>query len=602
MNQHESFNPFPGLRFFGLDDTTLFFGREGQSDELLRKLRETRFVAVVGTSGSGKSSLIHAGLLPALYSGLMTSERGSQWRVALFRPGNDPIGNLAHALNSSGQLPSEAEDDAGMHAMFTEVTLRRSSLGLVEYAQRLGMNPAENLLVVVDQFEELFRFRWARSGTGDEAAAFVKLLLEAADQRDSHVYVVITMRSDFLGDCTQFHGLIEAINPGQYLIPRLTRDDRSMAITGPIAVGGGQITPRLINRLLNDMGDSPDQLPIMQHALMRTWDRWTQHQAGTPLDLDDYEAIGGMNAALSLHCDEAYNELADDRSRMLAEKIFKALTEKDANNYIYRRPTVLREVCEVAEGSPAEIREVIEIFRREGRSFLMPPTPVSLEEGTVIDISHESLIRNWDRLRVWVDDEAQSARVYRRLAESAVLRREGAEGLMSDPSLQIALEWRQHQQPNRAWASRYHPEFDEAMNFLEASYANRDAQIDERERQRQGEIERDRRELEQAHLFATVQALAARRLRWLAVAMALLFVLALATAGFAMKARINAVTALKAARQSEIAATLARQEAEQQKSIAEKAMREAQEARDLARVVLEEQRRALSHKRGAKND
>src|SRR5205085_744322 len=221
-------NPFPGLRPFEFGESHLYFGRDGQSDQLIRKLSATRFVAVVGTSGSGKSSAVR-----------------------------------------QNRMPSN-----------------------------------ESLLVVVDQFEELFRF--ARVSASEqyryEAAAFVKLLLEAARQREHSVYVVLTMRSDFLGDCAQFWDLPEAINEGQYLIPRMTRDQRAEAITGPLTVCGGEITQRLVNRLLNDTGDNPDMLPILQHALMRTWENWAgDHADGEPVDLRHYEAIGTMSAALSQH-------------------------------------------------------------------------------------------------------------------------------------------------------------------------------------------------------------------------------------------------------------------------------------------------------------
>ena len=267
-------NPFPGLRPFETEEYRLFFGREGQSDELIERLQRARFLAVVGTSGSGKSSLIRAGLMPALRGGMMKGA-GSGWRIAVMRPGGDPIGNLAAELVKKEVL-SEAgaglpDDEA---EAVIEATLRSGSLGIVNVARiaRLG---DEKLLIVVDQFEELFRFRAAHEGgSTDEASAFVKLLLEAARQRDFSIYIVLTMRSDFLGDCAQFQGLPEAINDGQYLIPRMTRDERRFAVTGPVGVTRGKISEPLINRLLNDVGDNPDQLPILQHALMRTWEYW----------------------------------------------------------------------------------------------------------------------------------------------------------------------------------------------------------------------------------------------------------------------------------------------------------------------------------------
>jgi WD40 repeat protein/energy-coupling factor transporter ATP-binding protein EcfA2 len=503
-------NPFPGLRPFESSETHLFFGRDGQSEELLRRLKRTRFLAVVGTSGSGKSSLVRAGLLPALQGGLMASA-GSDWRIAILRPGGDPIGNLARALAGPAVLGARGKNDAGMQAVMAETTLRRSSLGLVELISRARtklddggqqlFRDYENLLVVVDQFEELFRFKQLieEENSKEDAAAFVKLLLEAVGQRDEQrIYVVLTMRSDFLGDCSQFFELPEAINNGQYLIPRMTRDERREAISGPVAVGQGAISEPLVNQLLNDVGDNPDQLPILQHALMRTWDHWLGHRNGNPIDIRDYNAIGGMAEALSRHADEAYAEL-NDSQKLITEKLFKGLTEKGTDNREIRRPMEVQEICELTGANEAAVIAVIEVFRREGRSFLMPPpadaltgAPVQLNRESLIDISHESLIRNWERLKQWVDEESRSARIYRRLAETAVLHKEGGAGLWRDPDLGVALTWREQNSPNEVWAKRYHPEFPLAVRFLDESVAARDAQIAGEEARRRKEINRTR--------------------------------------------------------------------------------------------------------------
>ena len=529
-------NPFPGLRPFETEEYRLFFGREGQSDELLERLARTRFLAVVGTSGSGKSSLVRAGLLPAMRGGLMVGA-GSRWRIAVMRPGYDPIANLACALAEKGVLPEAGGGLDGAEAeAVIEATLRRGSLGLVDAVRQARLSSHDNLLVVVDQFEELFRFRAARAGTGtgDDAAAFVKLLLEAARQREFPIYVVLTMRSDFLGDCAQFQGLPEAINDGQYLIPRMTRDERRVAITGPVAVARGRLTEPLVNRLLNDVGDNPDQLPILQHALMRTWDFWKQNRLdGEPIGVSHYEAIGTMSDALSHHADEAWGEL-DERQQQIGERMFKALTEKGADNREIRRPARLAEICAIVEATQEEVAAVIEVFRREGRSFLMPPGGVRLDADTIIDISHESLIRNWERLRQWVNEEAEAARMYRRLAYATE-----AGSYISGAFLDTALDWREQQRPNAAWAERYHAAFgltiafEQVASFLDASAAHRDALVAEEEKRRQEETERKRRELEQAQAFAKQQQRAKRRL-------ALLLLFALGTAVFAFLAKTSA--------------------------------------------------------------
>ncbi len=278
MSSTRFVNPFPGLRPFDTDEDYLFFGREHQTVELLKLLREHRFLAVVGTSGSGKSSLVRAGLLPELQGGTINAA-GSSWEIAILRPGGNPIRNLARALCDADLYDSEGEDTEPSLV----ATLTRSGLGLVDAVRQSDIEADVNLLIVVDQFEEVFRFRQSSSANEDVAASFVSLLLEASQQRDLPIYAILTMRSDYIGDCAEFRGLAEAVNDGEYLIPRLKRDQLRTAIEGPVKVGGGQIANRLVQELMNDVGNDQDQLPLLQHALMRTWDQWeSDHAVASP--------------------------------------------------------------------------------------------------------------------------------------------------------------------------------------------------------------------------------------------------------------------------------------------------------------------------------
>ena len=478
-------NPFPGLRAFEEEEDILFFGREKQIDELLRKLRTSRFLAIIGSSGSGKSSLVKSGLLPSLHSGLMSGV-GSQWRIALFRPGNDPIGQLNETLCKNGILrDNQSTEDQETNIAINETILRRSNLGLIESYKQSGLDKKNNLLVLVDQFEELFRFskyeKDAREGKRD-SVAFINLLLKAAEQKECPIYVVFTMRSDFLGDCTEFRGLPEAINEGQYLVPRMTREERREAITGPIAVGGATITPALVNRLLNDVGDNPDQLPILQHALMRTWDIWTKkNKPDEPIDIEDYEHIGTITEALSQHAEEAYAELTTDKDRQVCEKIFKELTDKGGLAMGIRRPRLVSELSAAADVPVDEVIKIIEVFRKPGRGFLVPAVPAKLKEDSIIDISHESLMRVWKRLITWLEEEEESAQVYLHLCEAVNLYETGKGGLWRDPELQIAIKWKAEQNTNAAWASRYNPYYDKAVFFLEHSKQQRDLEIKHKE-------------------------------------------------------------------------------------------------------------------------
>ncbi len=513
-------NPFPGLRPFEFHESDLFFGRDGQSEDLIAKLIPAHFIAVIGASGSGKSSLVRAGVLPALLSGF-TPGTGSDWLIALMRPGHEPIANLARALNAPDVFGSEDRQSIPLQIALTEMALYRGSRGLIEAVHQANLAINENLLIVVDQFEELFRY--AREHKSDavenEADAFVKLLLSARAQRELNIFIVLTMRSDFLGDCARFMDLPEAINESQYLIPRLTREQLREAITGPASIAGGEISQSLVNRLLNDIGENQDQLPILQHALMRTWSEWRPPQHNHQLDhrpYDDrpvdrmnlccYDAVGGWRKTLSRHAEEALSELTP-RQMQIAEKMFKLLTEKDRDNRDIRRLTKMKEICGVAQANLGEVADVIDIFRTAGRSFLTGPVTTELSENSLIDISHESLIRNWDTLRKWVREEAASAKEYRRLAETAYRFQGQKDELINGYGLQTALDWKKKQSPTPEWAERYFKDLPMVLNFLELSQKKQEAKSAKEKNERQEKIKRAKREVRRVRIFAILLAI-----------------------------------------------------------------------------------------------
>ena len=236
------------------------------------------------------------------------------------------------------------------------------------------------------------------------------------------------------------------------------------------------MSPVLLTRLVNDVGDNPDQLSILQHALNRTWANWQyEGKREGPLNLDHYEAIGTMARALDQHAEKAYAELATARQKEICRKLFQSLTDKGTDPRGIRRPTSMATLAAVSGAGHDELTEIIAVFRQPSRSFLVPPEPEALEGDSVIDISHETLMRVWNRLRTWADEEAGSARIYRRLSDSAALNTAGRAGLWRDPELQFVLDWRDREKPSPEWAAMYGGGFEEAMAFLRKSEAQRTA-------------------------------------------------------------------------------------------------------------------------------
>jgi WD40 repeat protein len=461
-------NPYPGPRPFETQESPLFFGRDQQIAELVTRLQRSRLVAVVGVSGGGKSSLVRAGLIPALER-THVGGAGARWRIVVTRPAGVPFQSLATDLQKEGLDSSD---------------LRRSSQGLVQVARQLGAD--ETLLVVVDQFEELFRYkdlqvvdketRQQREAAASEAAEFVQLLLDATQYLPA-VYIVLTMRSDYLGECAEFRGLPEALNECQYLVPRLTRQQRMEAIEGPL--GQTEIAPSLVQRILNDAGDEPDRLPLLQHVLMRTWSQWRKSDPGRTrrIELQDYEhpAVGGLEHALDLHAEELLKEVP----REIAETIFKRLTAEGRSRKERRNPAPLAELWEVCGAETEEERKkvnaVIDRFR-QGEATFLTPRDGTLAPDQYIDITHESLIREWGTLRGWVAEEAESRAHFLRIHDDAQRYAQHKVDLWRDPELQLALDWWEKKKPNAAWARRYiggsttdNAGFRETWAFLEKS-------------------------------------------------------------------------------------------------------------------------------------
>ena len=460
-------NPFVGLRAFNHDERQLFFGREEHVADVRSKLETNHFVAVVGTSGTGKSSLIRAGVLPSIESE-NTNPDSPDWHIVSMKPGNDPLGNLSKVVSS--HFPKMDNEQ-------TLTMVKRDPLGLVQ-SMRGVMQPNERLLILVDQFEEVFRFT---NDASEDAMAvynhFVQALVDTMRQRDIPIYIILTLRSDFLGDCVRFEGLPEAINDGHYLVPRMREDQIKRVITDPIALAEARISPRVVQKVLGDMGDDSDRLPILQHALMRTFDVWKKEGiTGEPIDVKHLDKIGGIKRALSAHADEAFRELDADQHPLI-ERIFKALTVKAEGSRGVRRPMTLAQLKSVTQSPEEKILAALKPFRKDGRNFILPGLEVKAQDTTIFDISHESLMRGWERLKLWTDAEMDSAALYVRICEAAVLHKEGAAALWRDPELQLAEDWKKRQKPNEAWGKLYHMAFTEGMEFLQKSHDKQAAEV-----------------------------------------------------------------------------------------------------------------------------
>lgn len=451
ITRHKS--PYPGLRPFGEGERDIFFGRDSQIREVIERLRASHFAAILGGSGSGKSSLVRAGVIPDLRSHALPGS--DHWLPIIFTPGEAPIERLAERLQEQLAL---ADDVGPEDAKLDIEDLLLQTRPLARFLDRFqgnirfdeegleALGARTNLLVVVDQFEEIFRPQTVHSA---QAKALVRLIIETFQQPHPRIYLILTMRTEFLDHCTGSLELPDVLNATSYLTRRLNRAELEEVIVEPAkrylvqmlrdagqrsaeTDGAWPFAAAVKKKLLNDvalMSDDTDHLPLLQHCLYRLWaaaePRW---QAGghiqsvriEPADLQTAVGSGGSENAsllrlcLANHADAIYRSLTPARRKIAAE-MFKLLAEVDEQGIHKRRWTTGQEIKEVTGADLAVVDDIVERFSN--------PHPYIRREkkgpSDAIDVSHESFIRNWQRFRKWLEDDRTLVACYGKLLQES---------------------------------------------------------------------------------------------------------------------------------------------------------------------------------------
>ncbi len=452
MNETKS--PYPGIRPFRTDESDIFLGREEPITDLITKLQDHHFVVVLGESGCGKSSLIRAGLLPD--TRVFGINRCVDLRVAFMRPGDEPFSNLSKSLLKEDKNPArktlreewfkrqhppkgEAETVSELQQILKE-NLEGSYRKLEEC-----LNEYSILLIIVDQFEELFHLSQKGERESKEVEDFIQWLLVSSYQAKSKTYVLITMRSDFFNDCSAYRGLSKAVGDGTYVIPNLNLDEEKLAraIREPAEHYNGKVEDELATELLKDVKEMSskgcsDWLPLLQYALRGMW---LKVGDAKELTLQLYKDIRGSDklgsGLLNQDGDKVY-EKATAEEKIIIEILFRRLSEcvqQDDEKKDYKRhPITVEEIAKLANVIPAAVsldivdkklrldREHEMFLWEENCNFLFSRNNVpqyQLKGNHTLDIRHESIIRQWERLRQWADDEAKLARYYREWEEAA---------------------------------------------------------------------------------------------------------------------------------------------------------------------------------------
>jgi hypothetical protein len=396
------------LRVFDVDDAPFFFGREALVQWLLNELRPAvegqqvnRFLAIMGSSGSGKSSVARAGLVAAVRRDDIPAS--SRWPVAICRPGSDPLESLAVALSSAVNVGQGAPALAELIAEFQK---NEKTLHLISRQSLPENAPAKRLVVVVDQFEEVFTL----CRKDELREALIRNLLYAAKVTQGQTLVILTMRADFYAKCAANAELAAAFSDHHVLVGPMTEDELRRAIERPAQLVGCELEAGLVDLLVQDVRHQPGALPLLQHALLELWHK----RVGRRLTVKAYQEIGKLEGALQRRADATLKAFSPAEQE-LCRRTFLRLTQPGEGTEDTKRRASMQELLSLSGKSAAEEK----IIQKLADASLLTTEGELSHEGAFVEVAHEALIRNWSQLRKWINEDRAGLRTRTRLTEAA---------------------------------------------------------------------------------------------------------------------------------------------------------------------------------------
>jgi len=511
-------NPYKGLRAFQEADSQDFYGREKLVTRLLQRMNDpddfNHFLALVGPSGSGKSSVIKAGMIPALRNGAL--HNSDNWFYVEMFPGVNPFEELEAALLRIAVNPP---DNMLIELMADEQGLSR----IVE--QLLPDSDDTELLLVIDQFEEVF----TQLENDEIRDLFLNSIQAAMANRRSRLRIIITLRADFYDRPLYFPTFAEMFRQRTEVILPMSREELHRSIVSPAERVGVTMEQGLVPAILRDIAEQPGALPLLQYALTELFDR----REGRILTMKAYRESGGVLGALARRADELYRHLNDDQ-QSAAKQLFLRMVTLGEGSEDTRRRVRQNELMTILD--PEVLNPVINIFG-QFRLLTFDRDP-STRESTV-EVAHEALIQRWELLQEWLDENRENIRIQRRLTTATTdwLEANHEQSYLARGSRLTQFE---------LWADQS----DLALSEDELAFLS--ASIDERQRAEEEEKERQRQEL-------ALQKRAAQRLMYLAGVLVIAFFGAVILSGFALNQRAEAETARAT---SDANAILAQQQAD----------------------------------------
>ncbi len=470
-------NPFVGLKPYAENQNNSYFGREQEVENVLDILQKNKFVTFSGASGSGKTSLINAGLIPRLKKGFV-GQAGKDWAIASFRPGIDPLVNLSYALTAREVLKDDLKSNTTDRKYYSEIISNFGSLGIVEIYKRSEIFGKKNLLIIIDQLEDLYKYnRYFDYALSEEDNVLMDLIYRTVTFKNTAIYFLICIETPYLTKLTSYNKLQEIISKSQYSIQNIDHKGIHQILKDTFYKKNIQFNSKVIDLFNETLKEEICYLPNLQFLLYKLYEKFVVNEnEKTIIGLDDIDTFGGIKQSIEKDFENLY-VLSSKLEQNRMANFFKSILDTQNLSSKVQYETILK-ISEHINISQSDLSREIRLLKKTFFDFfdVFEPSisgiPIAenkpFDSKNIISLKYTKFL-NWERHSEWLEEEKNNFEDFKAFSEDAIKKNNNKVDFLKTPELESAIAWRDNSTSNKNWAKKYNLDFDQTINFINDS-------------------------------------------------------------------------------------------------------------------------------------
>lgn len=474
---NNNLNPFVGLKPYTKETSNFYFGREQEVENLLGVLQKNKFVTLSGATGAGKTSLINAGLIPRLKKGFV-GQAGKDWAIASLRPGVQPLLNLSQALTANEVLKVDVKSNTTDRKYYSEIISNFGSLGIVEIYKRSEIFGKKNLLIIIDQLEDLYKYkRYFNYTATDEDNTLMDLIYRTVTIKNTAIYFLICIETFYLTKFTFYNKLQEIISKSQYSIQNIDHSEIHQILENTFYKKNIQFDPIVLDLIIDTLKKEISYLPNLQFLLYKLYEKFIINgNKKSIINQEDIEVLGGIKKSIAKDFENLYVSSSEIEQYSMAN-FFKAIldTQNPSSKVQYETISKISEHINISQSDlSSKIRlfkktfnEVFDVFEPSISGIPIAENK-SFDSKNMLSLKYTEFL-NWERHFEWKKEEERDFEYFKSLSEDAIKKNKGEISYLKTPELESAIAWREKEYHNKSWAKKYNLDFDKTINYINES-------------------------------------------------------------------------------------------------------------------------------------